>query len=50
MNEQQSENNQAMPAAPRYIRLMIRGIVLDDLYNKLPAKQRERLTLRKNPL
>lgn len=25
-------------------------IVLDDLYNKLPAKQRERLTLRKNPL
>ena len=28
MNEQQSENNQAMPAAPRYIRLMIRGEVL----------------------
>ena len=43
MNEQQSENNQAVPAAPRYIRLMIRGEVLRfnfDTATTLPADDR----------
>ena len=43
MNEQQSENNQALPAAPRYIRLMIRGEGLRfdfDTAATLPADDR----------